>query len=129
MAPLGSGEEQAHVVGQDGPVVLEGEEIISSLVEDGLRDGGLRAHGVDRHQGSSQMKALQQKRDRDDLIGFFSNRLLTEHQALACRPGRDDVEGMAALRTGTARTLAVHRDDIGLGLAKGLHPGGEARRE
>ncbi|GJD67050.1 hypothetical protein MPEAHAMD_7254 [Methylobacterium frigidaeris] len=122
-------EEQAHVLGEHGPVVFEREEIVGALVEDGLGDGGLRAHGVDRHQGAGQLQPLQQQRDRHDLVGLLTHGLLAQHQALARRPGRDDMERMAALGAGATRTLAIDRDDVGLGLAQGLDPGGKARRE
>ena len=52
-------EEQAHVLGQRRPVVLERQQVVGALGADRLGDGALAAHGVDGDQGAGHFQALE----------------------------------------------------------------------
>lgn len=125
------GEEADHVVVGGGPVAFEGEEVITAAGHDRLGDGGLRAHGVDGDQRALEFEPFQETGDGGDLVALVVDRLLAEHEALAGGPGRDGVQGGPPLRPGVAapRGLAVDGDEIGLGLAQALDPGGKAGLE
>lgn len=119
-----------------GQVFLQGQEVISALAADGAGDLGLRAHGVDGHEGALQSQALEQARDGGDLVRLVGSRLLAEHQALAAGPGRDEVKRLAALGAVVSASggLAINGDDfrtVGFarGGAQGLDPTEEALLE
>ena len=126
----GRGVEVApHLLGERRPVVLEREEIVGALAADRPGDLGLAAHGVDGDERAGQFEPLEQQRDRIDLVRLLRHGLLAEHQPLPARPGRDQVQRIAALRLAPPRGLAVDRHDVGRALAQALHPGGEALGE
>ena len=122
-------EIEPHLLGQRRPVVLQREKIIGLLVADLLGDLGLAADGVVGDERAGELEPLEQERDRHDLVRLFRDRLLAEHQALPARPGRDQMQGIAALGLGPPRGLAVDRHDVGRALAQALDPGGEALGE
>ena len=53
------------------PIVLEGEQVISSPGADGFVDFALTSHGVVGDEGVVQLKALEQARNGDDLIALL----------------------------------------------------------
>ena len=71
---------------------------------------------------------LQQQRDGGDLVGFLLGRLLSEHDPLPRRPGRDEVQRVTAFAPVVAapRGLAVNGDDFGVIIAQPADPGEEA---
>src|SRR3954454_15080803 len=125
------GEERLDLPEGGGAVLLQRQEVVAAAAQDGRRDLGLRADGVDRDQGALESDALQQERDGGDLVRLTRYRLLPEHQPLAGGPGGDEVQGTAPLApgVGAARGLAVDRDDVGLRRAQALDPAGEAALE
>ncbi len=96
---------------------------------DPVGDLDLAAHGVDGDERAGQLEPLEQQRDGIDLVRLAVDRLLPEHQALAARPGRDEMQRMAAARPGPTRGLAVDRHDVRRALAQLRDPGGEAGGE
>src|SRR3954471_4803496 len=69
--------------------------------------------------------------DGGDLVRLAGHRLLPEHQALAARPGGDEVQGITppAPGVGAPRGLAVDGDQVGFRLAQALDPAREAALE
>ena len=112
---IGVGEEALDFGGKGGPVVLEAREIVGALGANGLGDVGLAAHGVDGDQRAGQFQALEQRRNGSDFVGFFRAGLLPQHEPLAARPGRDQMQRILALASvvGAPRSLAVDGDDVG----------------
>lgn len=96
-------------------VALEGQQVVAAPAHDGLGDSAPRSHGVDGDEGAPQFEAFEQERDGGDLVGFDVGGLLAEHEALAGRPGGDEMRRLAALAAGmrAARSLAIDGDDIG----------------
>ena len=127
----GVGEEPLDFARERGPIVLQRQQIVGALVADGLGDLGLTAHGVDRDQRAGQFQPLEQCRDCSDFIGLFFARLLAEHEPLARRPGRHQMQRVLALAfvMSPARGLAIDGDDVRIASAQALHPGDEALRE
>src|SRR5205807_1870098 len=61
----------------------------------GTRETGnltLAAHGIDGHHGSGQFQCVQQLRNGRNLVGFFIDLALRQHQAIALGPGRNHVD-------------------------------------
>jgi hypothetical protein len=114
---------------EDGMVALEGQDVVSALVDDLLGDGLLSAHGVDGHDGIGQVQHLQQCRNCGDLIGLRGASDLGEYQLSVGGPGIHQMNGgrpigrIAASPSG----FAIDSDDLPefLGL-QGLRPTGEA---
>lgn len=50
-------------------VGLEGEQMVAALGQNGLGDGGLRAHGVNGDEGTGKLQPFQQPRNGDDVGG------------------------------------------------------------
>ena len=125
------GEEAGNIVVGRRPVGLEGEQVVPAPPHDSFGDAGLRAHGVDGDKSTGQLKAFEQERDGGDLVGLVGGRLLAEHQTLARRPGRHEVERPTPPRpvVAAARRLTVDGDDVGLPVAQRLHPFGKAALE
>src|SRR3954470_11914253 len=125
------GEEGLDVLEGGRAVLLQRQQVVAAAAQDGRGDPGLGADGVDRHQGALERQPLQEQRDGGDLVRLATHRLLPEHQALAGRPGGDEVQGIAALapRVGAPRGLAVDRDEVRLGLAQAFDPRREAGLE
>jgi hypothetical protein len=115
------GEEELEVLTQAGLVALDREQVVGALVADGLGDGFVAAQGVDGDEGALELQHLEQARDGHDLVLLAGDRLLAEHQAVRAGPGRDEMQGGAALGPVTAAPcgLAVDRNDLLLGLLLG----------
>jgi hypothetical protein len=126
-AGASSKKRRADLLGERRPVVLEREEVVGALAADRPGDVGLAAHGVDGDERTLELEPRQEQRDRIDLVRLLGHGLLAEHQP--ARPGRDQVQRIAALRLAPPRGLAVDRNDVGRLLAQALHPGREALGE
>src|SRR3954471_2830581 len=61
---------------------LETQQVVGPARQDLLGDGGLAAHGVQRHDAVLQRKLIQQFRDRGDLVGRLMDATLARHEAL-----------------------------------------------
>ena len=61
-------------------VVLHGQEVIDLRVEDALGDIRIASHGVDGDERAFKVDAFQKRRDGGDLVGFFVDCLLAQHQ-------------------------------------------------
>jgi hypothetical protein len=120
-------KEQPHVIGQGGPVVFESEEVIGVLGADGFGDGPLAAHRIDGDQGSFEVKTLQQRRDRGDLVALGRHGLLPQDQTLAAGPGRYGVERAFLRPPRPARGLAIDGDDVRVTIVQVRDPGGKTR--
>lgn len=59
-------------------------------------------------------------------FALLVDRFLAEHEALARRPGGNQMQRRAVLAMRAARGLAVDRHNVGLLLAQAFHPIGEA---
>jgi hypothetical protein len=119
-------EEEAHVLGQGRPIVLENEQLIGASGADRFGDVLLAADGVDGDERAFEFEAREQKRNGDDLVALLVDRFLAEHQALARGPGRDQMQRRAAGRVRPASSLAVDRHNVGRLLAQALGPSDEA---
>ena len=97
-------------------VVLHGQQVVGLGVEDGLGDVRIASHGVDGDQGAFEVEALHQRRDGGDLVGFFVDRLLAQHQPAVGGEGRDQMQGLlpALAVVAAPRGLAVDRHQVGL---------------
>ena len=132
LQPRGRGGKCRLHCGMGGrPVLLEGEDIVASAVEDRPRDLGLGPHGIDGDECAVQVQSLEQQGNGHDFIGFFRHRFLSEHETLTRGPGGYGMQGHAALGAGVAaaRGLAINRDNIGHVVAQTLDPGEEAGLE
>ena len=125
------GEKAGDVVVGRRPIGFEREQVIPTPPYDRVCDGGLRAHGIDGDEGAGQFQAFEQQRDGGDLVGFGVRGLLAEHQTLAGRPGRHEVERPAppGLVVAAARRFPVDGDDLGLPVAQRFHPVGKTALE
>ena len=114
MSAAAGGEEGLDLPAEGRPVGLEGEQIVAAAVDDGLGDLDLGPDGVDGDERAGQVQALQQQRDGDDFVGLVGDRLLRQHQALAARPGRDQMQRRTPFGPGVGPPggLAVDRDDL-----------------
>src|SRR3954469_16520933 len=72
---------------------LENQQVVGPARQDLLGDGGLAAHGVQRHDAVLQCELVQQFRDGCDLVGRLVNTTLAQHKALLARPGTHEVQG------------------------------------
>ena len=112
-------------------VILDGQEVVATRIQDGLRDGRAAPHGVDRNQGAFQVQALEQRRYGHDLVGLFVHGVLPEDEPSVGGESRNQVQGrLPGLAVMTApRRLAVDRDLVGALRPAGRHPALEARRK
>jgi hypothetical protein len=125
------GEETDDVGLERRPIALERQQIVAAAAHDGLGDGVLGSHGVDGDQRPGEVEPFKQQRDGGDLVGFDVRGLLAEHEALARRPGGDEVQRLAALAAvmRAPHGLAIDGDDLGIAVTQGRDPGGEAGLE
>lgn len=116
---------------QARPVGLGRQQVVRILGQDCPGNPRLAADGVDGHEGAGQRQPLEQQRDGDDLVRLAGHCLLAQHQALAGRPRRDQVQRAATLgaRMCPSRGLAVDGDNVRLTLPKLVDPADEARLE
>lgn len=107
--------EEFDIHAQRALIALQGEHVVSLLVEDFPGDVALAAHRIDGDDRPLDRQHLQQLGDGHDLVGLVRHVDLTEHQALAGGEGRDHVDGGlgAGLLIGAPRGLAVDRDHLG----------------
>jgi hypothetical protein len=86
------------------------------------------AHRVDGNDGPLDRHHVEQRRDGDDLVRLVCHLDLPEHEALACREGRNHMDRRlgAFLLVGAAQRLAVNGDHIGRRAGQRRHPGNEA---
>ena len=80
-------EEEADVLGQRRPVVLEGEQVVGAPGPDRASDIALAPHRIDGDKGAGEFEPLQQQRNGRGLVALGGDRLLTEDDPLAGRPG------------------------------------------
>lgn len=119
-------EEQAHVCAKRRPVVLEREQIVGPPGGDRLGNGALAADRIDGDERAGQFEAFEQERNGVNLVALAADGLLSQHQPLAARPGRDQMQRVGLALPCPPRRLAVDGDDVGFAVAQRLHPGGEA---
>jgi hypothetical protein len=128
-------EEALDFAMERGLVVLNGQEIVGLLVDDAPGDRGVAGDRVDGDQRAGQRpgggQALQEQRDRGGFVRLLLDRLLAEHELLAGRKGRDQMQrGLARGPVVAApRGLTVQRDELRRILAQRARPGHEAGRE
>jgi hypothetical protein len=81
-----------------------------------LGDVGIASHGVDGNQGAFEVEAFQKDWDSGDLVGFFLDRLLAQHEPAAGGEGRHQMQGLLAglAIVAAARGLAVDGNERGL---------------
>ena len=113
------------------PIGLQGQQVIAATRNDLFRNVGLGPHGIDGDQRAGQFQPFQQKRNSDDLIGLFIDRLLTKDKALTGCPGGDQMQRLAAPAPpmGPPRCLAINGNDVGRMLVQGFDPVGKAGLE
>jgi hypothetical protein len=76
----------------------------------------IASHGVDRDQCAGKVEAFQQCRNGRDLVRFFIDRFLTQHQPASGGKGGHQMQGLLAglAIVAAARGLAVDRHQLGL---------------
>jgi len=97
---------------QRGLVFRDCKQVIGAAVEDNCGDLGLASPGADSlplaeaggDQRTFQFETLEQQRDGSDLVGLDVRGFLTEDEALARRPGGDQVQRLASLGLGMSAT-------------------------
>jgi hypothetical protein len=75
-------------------VILDGQKVVGLGVENRLGDVGIASHGIDRDQGALKVEALDEGRNGGDLVRFFIDRLLAQHQTLVAGEGRDQMQAL-----------------------------------
>ena len=111
-------------------VSLQRQDVVSSAINNLLRDGGLRPHRVDRDDGSVNVDERQQFGNRGDFIGFLRRGHLRKRQSKLARPNTDGMQGAeisAAIVTSPQR-LSVDGESRSF-YARGLRGGGSQRRQ
>jgi len=61
-------------------VVLDCQQVVGLGVADRLGDVGIASHGIDRNQSALEIEALYEGWNGGDLIRFFEDGLLSDHQ-------------------------------------------------
>lgn len=91
----------------------------------------LAAHGVDGDDRPLDHQHVEERRNSDDLVGFFRHFDLPEHEALARRKGRNHVDRSLGtfFLIGAAHRLAVNRNHLSRGSGQRGHPRDEASLE
>ena len=74
------------------PAGLDYQYIVGLLLDDLTGDPTLAAHGVDGHHRAGLLKCVEQLGNSRDLVGFFINFALRQHQAFALGPSRNHVD-------------------------------------
>ena len=129
--------EECDVRAQRALTGLQGEDVIGApvdqlvvdqLVGDQLvGDLALAAHGTGGDDRAFNDQHVQKLGDGNDLIGFLGHLDLAEHQSLARREGRDDVDRRVALfgkRAAAGRAAGGNHRGGDAGLSR--HPSHEA---
>jgi hypothetical protein len=124
-------EEIGDVAMQRRLVVLERQQVIGAPV---ANDGGdllLAADGIDGDNGAFQAEQREKLGNGGDLVVLGTDGELTQHQALARRPGRDHMDRplAAAAVEGAPQRLAINRHDLSDVLLQGCRPGDEGDLE
>ncbi len=78
-------------------VVLNRQDVIRLLVDDGLSNVLLTAHGIDGDDIAFEVEQFDQQRQRGDLIGLPAHRYLAQKQACFAGPGTDQMQRVGAL--------------------------------
>ena len=102
-------QEGAHIVVQAPLVALEGQNVISRLLNHLLGYLPLAVHGIGRDHHSLQGQHFQELGKGGDLVALSVNGPLAQHQPLLGSPGVDQVQWRTPFRlvVGTAQCLAV----------------------
>ena len=113
----------AHAV-QVAVVGLQGEHVVSTLLNDLLGNGLLAPHGINRDDAALHVQQFQELRDGGDLVGFAVHFALTEQHAHVSGPSAEHVQrrARAASRCRAADGFAIdgnHAFDFAYGAA---HP-------
>ena len=122
--------EECDVRAQRALIGLQGEDVIGASIDHLAGDLALAAHGVDGDDRAFNDQHVQKLGDGNDLIGFLGHLDLAEHQSLARREGRDDVDRRVALfGKRAAAGLAVDGNHLGGDAGLSRHPSHEALLE
>ena len=107
------------------------DDVIGLVVDDLACDVALTSHRVDGDDGAFDRHHVEQRRNSDNLIGFFRHRDLAPDQTLARGESRDHVDRLlrSLLSMGAARSLAVDGDHLGRGVGQSRRPSDEAAPE
>ena len=73
------GGKELDILAQRALIAFEGEDVIGLLVDDLLGNVALAAHGVDGDDRPLDHQHAEERRNSDDLVGFFRHFDLPEH--------------------------------------------------
>ena len=123
-------EQRFNIFAQRSLIAFQPKNIIGLLLDDLSRDGALTTHRIDGDDRPLDRQQVQQFRDRDDLIGFFGDLDLSQHEALARGEGEHHMDGaFSGLSTGPTHGLAIDRDHAHPHAGQRRDPGDEAALE
>src|SRR6266446_7306886 len=89
-------------------VLLDGQDVVRTSVDDLLSDGLLATHGVDGDQGAAYVEQFQERRYGRDFIRFLVDGHLAQRQALRRCPGANQVQRTKLGRSGAAQSLTIN---------------------
>lgn len=92
----------------------ETQDLVAALGDEVRGAGALAAPGIKGHHGTLAFQHRPQFGNRGEFVGFLLSRFLAQHQAVATRPGADQVQRATptpAVRR-APRRLAVQRHDL-----------------
>jgi hypothetical protein len=107
-------EQEFHLPMEGWMIVLEGQDVIGSLLSNRLGNLFLTPHGVDRDNGTLQLQHPQQRGNGGDFVRLVIDFALPSYQPMGISPRADHVDSplRGGMIKGAAQRFSIDRDDI-----------------